>query len=508
MIQINRKNIGLIKKLILNFDSKLYLYKKNGEFYISDSAENYEPEYILPETNFSFSKTFLKRFELKYPYIAGAMAKGISSVEMVKNIFKTGCLGNFGSAGLSNDQIIKNVDILKSETPTFGINIINIPGNQNNELELLQILDKKGVRIISAGAYIKMTPGLVFYRLKGVKKNSDGKIIIPNKILAKISRTEIAKRFLSPPPAKTVKNLFDKGLITREEMLLAESIPMSSDIIAEADSGGHTDKQPAVSLFPEIYLLKKQFQKNYESIKLHAGLAGGISTPWSAYAAFSMGADFIVTGSINQSCLEANTSKKVKFLLSKALQGDFDLVPSADTFELGGKVQILKKGSKFSSRSKYLEKIYNNYNSFEDLPDDDKNFIETKILKKKIEEEWESTKKYLKKIKPDLIDTAEKNPRKKTALIIKSYLGQSSWWAVSGDENREEDFQIWSGPSISSFNSWVKGSFLESPENRNVSQLAKNILNGFLYISRIKLLIGAGIDLLEEIMDYYPEKIK
>ncbi len=47
------------------------------------------------------------------------------------------------------------------------------------------------------------------------------------------------------------------------------------------------------------------------------GAAGGIGTPEAAMAAFMLGADFIVTGSINQCTVEAATSGLVKDLLQQ-----------------------------------------------------------------------------------------------------------------------------------------------------------------------------------------------
>ncbi len=79
---------------------------------------------------------------------------------------------------------------------------------------------------------------------------------------------------------------------------------MAEDITAEADSGGHTDNQPAIVLLPTMLTLLEQMQARhaYETPP-RIGAAGGISTPWSAAAALAMGAAYIVTGSVNQSCV-------------------------------------------------------------------------------------------------------------------------------------------------------------------------------------------------------------
>jgi PfaD family protein len=502
MKEIKESEKNKVIDLIKQIESKLYIYIKNSKFYISDKPLDNRPDYIIPEFNFSLQKKFLQRFNLKYPYIAGAMAKGISSEKMVRELSKSGCMGDFGSAGLSHEKILKTAENLKADSCNFLVNIINIPGNQENELNLLKELLKRDVRSISAGAYIRMTKGLVYFRVKGIKKEND-QILIPNKILAKISRKEVAENFLKPPPLKIIKKLEQEKLITKEEAKLSQLIPMSSDIIAEADSGGHTDKQPAVSLFPEILFLKDIYQKNYPDIYLSAGLAGGISTPHSALAAFSMGADFIMTGSINQSCLEAGTSDLVKEMLSKAKQGDFETAPSADTFEMGGKVQVLKKENRFASRANFLGKIFQNSDSIEDINKDDREFIENTVFEKSLKDEWETTKEYFNKTDAGIIEKAEQNPKKKMALIFRSYLGQSSWWAINGIEKRKNDFQIWAGHSMAAFNSYVKNSPLEDFKNRKASEIALKILNEAGILSRINFINSLDIPVHFDLKDFW-----
>lgn len=55
-----------------------------------------------------------------------------------------------------------------------------------------------------------------------------------------------------------------------------------------ADSGGHTDNQPAMLLFQNMVNLRNQFmiQYGYRHCRIRIGAAGGICTPLTAYAAF------------------------------------------------------------------------------------------------------------------------------------------------------------------------------------------------------------------------------
>jgi len=78
------------------------------------------------------------------------------------------------------------------------------------------------------------------------------------------------------------------------------------------------------------------------------------------------------------------------------------------------------------------------------------------------------------------------------ALVFRWYLGQSSRWANSGESTRVVDYQIWCGPAMGAFNEWVRGSFLEKPENRKAGIVALNLLHGATQLMqfRISSLLG------------------
>ncbi len=72
---------------------------------------------------------FRAQYNLDYAYIAGAMANGITSVEMVVAMAEAGMLGFFGAAGLTLDLIEQAIDQLKTRlgNRTFGMNLIHSP---------------------------------------------------------------------------------------------------------------------------------------------------------------------------------------------------------------------------------------------------------------------------------------------------------------------------------------------------------------------------------------------
>jgi hypothetical protein len=90
------------------------------------------------------------------------------------------------------------------------------------------------------------------------------------------------------------------------------------------------------------------------------------------------------------------------------------------------------------------------------------------------------------------------------ALIFRWYLGLSSRWASSGQVGREMDYQIWCGPAMGSFNDWVKGSYLETPNARRVADVADRIMTGAAYLYRLQNLKLQGLQLPASYSYYHP----
>jgi len=450
---------------------------------------------------------FKKTYDLRFAYIAGAMANGITSVEMVEKAGRAGMVGFFGAAGLSLDQIEAAIDRLQEtlkEIP-FGFNLINSPNDPELEAAVVQLYLKRGITLVSSSAYLDLTLPLVYYRVKGIHRDKSGNIVCPNKVIAKVSRVEVARKYFSPPPEKLLAQLVERKMVTIEEADLAKSIPMAEDLTAEADSGGHTDNRPAITLLPTLIALRDELTEKYRYNRPPCvGLGGGIATPDSAAAAFAMGAAYILTGSINQSCVEAGTSQAVRQMLAEAGQADVTMAPAADMFEMGVKVQVLKRGTMFPLRAAKLYDLYCNYDRFENIPEKQRVVLERDFFKQSFQDEWEQTKNYFAIHDPKQIERALKDPRHKMSLVFRSYLGQSSNWANSGDPLRKIDYQIWCGPAIGAFNQWVKGSFLEKPENRKTVSVAMNILCGASVATRVNWLRNQGVVLPAGIGNFSP----
>jgi len=441
-------------------------------------------------------RTFRAAHGLRYAYVAGEMANAITSVRMVTEAGRAGMVGFFGSGGLMVSEVEAAIDRLQRETPAipFGVNLIHSPGNPELEMALADLFLRRGVRLISASAYVEPGLPLVYFRAKGIQRTGAGRIVCPNHLIAKVSRVEVARRFLAPPADKHLARLVELGLISSDEAALAASVPLAADLTAEADSGGHTDNRPAITLLPTMLALRDELSAvhGYERPPC-VGLAGGIATPESTAAAFALGAAFVLTGSVNQCCVEAGTSETVCAMLAEAGQADVAMAPAADMFELGVKVQVLKRGTMFPYRAAKLYELYAAHASYDQIPAKQREILERDFFRCTFEQEWEQTRRFFMQRDPKQVERAAKDPKHRMALVFRSYLGRSSTWAIQGEPTRKIDYQIWCGPAIGAFNQWVKGSFLETPLKRRTVTVAMNLLFGAAVVTRTSWLRAQGL---------------
>jgi PfaD family protein len=305
-----------------------------------------------------------------------------------------------------------------------------------------------------------------------------------------------------------LRALVDRKLITPMEAELASKIPVAEDITVEGDSGGHTDNQLLVSLFPTIMALRDELVAKYAFDRpIRVGAAGGLGTPGSLAAAFSMGAAYVVTGSVNQAAVEAGISDAAKQMLAQSDVADVVMAPAADMFELGVKVQVLKRGTMFAVRAAKLYEAWVSNSSLESMDPELRLQLERDVLHASIDEIWTETKTFWQKRDPSELSRADADPKHRMALVFRWYLGKASKWAIDGEPLRRADFQIWSGPAMGAFNSWVKDSFLAEPNNRSVVQIARNLLEGAAVITRAGQLRCFGLPVAPSAFQFRPRPL-
>jgi PfaD family protein len=454
--------------------------------------------------------TFCTDHRIRYPYLAGAMANGIGSADLVEAMGRAGMLAFFGAAGLPVPTVEAAIDRIQKnlgDVP-YGFNLIHSPGEPSLERAVVELYLRRGVRLVEASAFLDLTLPVVRYRVHGIRRDPSGKIVTPNRVIVKVSRVEVASKFLAPPPERMLQELVRQGHLTTEQAALAARIPVAQDVTAEADSGGHTDNRPAITLVPTLLALRDRLQAKYGYDEpLRVGAAGGIATPASAAAAFAMGAAYVLTGSINQACVESGSSDAVREMLAQAEQADTIMAPAADMFEMGVKVQVLKRGTMFAMRAAKLYELYRTCASLEELPAAERTFIEKNLFRAPLEEIWAKTRDFFLQRDPAQVPRADKDAKHKMALVFRWYLGLSSRWANAGEPTRKLDYQVWCGPAMGAFNEWTKGSFLEQPRNRRVVTVAFNILYGAAVLLRLQTLRSQGFPLPRDWSRVTPQEL-
>ena len=234
-----------------------------------------------------------------------------------------------------------------------------------------------------------------------------------------------------------------------------------------------------MTLMPVMLRLRDDVAREHGyRARIRVGAAGGIGTPHAVAAAFIMGADFVLTGSINQCTVESGTSDLAKDLLADINVQDTAMAPAGDMFEIGAKVQVLSKGVFFAARANRLYELYKQYDSLDQIDPKTREQLEKRYFKRTFEEIYGETKAYYAKAAPDQIERAERNPKAKMALVFRWYFVQSGRFAVKGIADAKVDFQIHCGPALGAFNQWVKGTPYEDWRNRHADDLADLLMNG------------------------------
>jgi trans-AT polyketide synthase, acyltransferase and oxidoreductase domains len=458
-------------------------------------------------------RSFAEAHRVRFPYVAGEMANGIATTRLVIEMAKSGYLGFFGAAGLGPDRvdaaIVQLIDALGHDGPAWGSNLIHSPNEPALEEAVADLYITRGVRKVSASAYMSLTPAVVRYAYTGARPGPAGSVHRPNMVFAKISRPEIARHFINPAPPAMLDSLVANGKLTADEAGLAANLAVAEDITVESDSGGHTDNRPLAPLFAAIQAVRDEVvaARGYTR-PVRLGAAGGIGTPHAVAAAFALGASYVLTGSINQSCVEAGLAKDAKEMLGQAGLADVTMAPAADMFELGVELQVLKRGTMFAPRARKLYQLYRAYPSLDEIPPEAIEDLEKHVLGASVDDCWAATREFWMERDPGQVAEAEDDPRHKMALTFRSYLGLSSRWSINGHQDRRVDYQIWCGPAMGAFNAWTAGSFLAEPDKRTVTQVANNLMEGAAVLTRAQQFRACGVAVPPDAFNYRPRPLR
>lgn len=335
------------------------------------------------------------------------------------------------------------------------------------------------------------SPELVRYKVSGLRRGPDGRIRSKNRLFVALTNLESAEPWMCPAPGDLLESLYMRGQISSGELALARRVPVADDLIAEGHGGGRTERWPLMALVPCLLRLRDRIAAregfSREGVWTHVGAAGELGDPASLHAAFGLGADFVVTGTINAAAVEAATSFRVKEMLAEAGVGDCRTAPASDRFETGGRVQVLSRGTRFAQQAEHLYELYRRYRSIDDIPPGLRRQVERTTFHRTLNEVWAEVLPDLEARRPEEVQLAHEDPRHRMALIFRWYLDMSVRWGIAGTPGRARDYQVWCGPAVGLFNDWVRGTWLEPLVARRVVTLADALLNGAAEVARLSL---------------------
>ncbi|GGO78043.1 ACP S-malonyltransferase [Nonomuraea cavernae] len=426
------------------------------------------------------SAEFRADYRVRHAYLAGSMFKGIASADLVIRMGRAGLMGFFGAGGLTLDEIGQALDRIEralGPDGAYGVNLLYGFDEEGLERETVDLLLRRDVRHVEAAAYSRVTAPLVRYRYSGAHRDASGRPVAVRHVLAKVSRPEVASAFMRPAPRAVLDRLVREGALSAAEAEVAAELPVSADICVEADSAGHTDGRSPYALMPAIVRLRdEEMAAHGYGRRIRVGASGGIGSPEAAAAAFVLGADFIVTGSVNQCTPEAGTSDAVKDLLAGLDVQDTAYAPAGDMFELGAQVQVARKGTLFPARANKLYQLYRRHGSLEEIDEKTRRTIQDKFFRRSFDEVWEETRAFLAARRPGELARAERDPKHRMALVFRWYFVHTIRLALRGEAGREVDYQVHCGPAMGAFNRWVAGTELADWRARHVDVIADRLM--------------------------------
>ncbi|MET7869457.1 PfaD family polyunsaturated fatty acid/polyketide biosynthesis protein [Streptomyces cyaneofuscatus] len=428
------------------------------------------------------STEFRQDYGVRYAYAAGSMFRGIASVELVTRMAQAGLMAFFGTGGLPLETVERSLIVLRGNlvgTGNFGMNLLCNPDRTEREEAAVALFLRYGVRHVEAAGLTEVTPSLVRFRFNGAHRDGTGRAMASRQVLAKVSRLSMARDLLSPPPPHVLESLLAAGHLTPQEADAAGELPVVSDLCAESDSGGHTDRRNPYVLLPEFQRLRDEAMARYGYTKrVRVGAAGGLGTPEAVAAAFVTGADFVVTGSVNQCTPEAGTSDAAKDLLAALDSEDTALASSPELFELGAQVQVVRRNTNFAPRANMLHQLYRRHDSLEAIDPRRARVVQDIWFRQSFDQVWQETQQHVAVSRPRDLERARKNPRHRMALVFGWWFARTARAAVEGNAAHSAEFQIHCGPAMGTFNRCVAGTSLEDWRRRHVDVVAELLMHG------------------------------
>ncbi|MGV9267537.1 acyltransferase domain-containing protein [Kitasatospora sp. NPDC003701] len=421
---------------------------------------------------------FLRDRGVRLAYAVGGLPEGITGPELVIALGRAGLLGHLGLGGLRPDRAAQDLRRVRAALPAgapWGATLTRDPDRDRTAewVELLLTHDVPGVEAIG---FTTPEPALVRLRLTGLRPGPDGSPVPARRLLVPVSHPDTARQFMAPAPEPVVRALRAQGLITDEEARLSARLPMADDLYALPEPAAPLG---LLGLLPALRRVRAETAAGRPGLpRVRLGAAGGLGTAEAVAAAFALGADFVLTRSVNQATVEAATSALVKDLLTAAEVGDFATAPAEEALDQGGRVTVLRRGGFFAARSARLYELLLHGEGIDGLDPAEREVLEKQYFGQGLDDVWAQIRSDPARWGAAAIARAERDAGERPVLLVRWYLADTLRRAIAGDPAERLNFQIRSGPAVAAFNREAAGTPLEHWHGRRVDAVAQRLMTG------------------------------
>jgi trans-AT polyketide synthase/acyltransferase/oxidoreductase domain-containing protein len=421
------------------------------------------------------SSAFRADYSVRLAYLVNAPLSVRASQAVVARAARAGLLAVLGTAGDSPQEVAQCVAALSREigpTALYAAELRASGDDRDAEQLLLDGFARSGVRVLYVTGETAPTPALVRYRATGLAAAARGDDAARRRLIVRVSRPDVASRFLIPPDAELLRQLVQSGQLSAEDAAQAAVRSVADDLVV-----GPQPSDPrapsAFALVPAIRRVQRALRASQHlENQARIGATGGLGTPETVAAAFVVGADFVETTSLNSCTAEAPLSEGMKDLLSELRVEDFELAPALDGFELGHQVEVAGKDTLFPSRARYLYELYRSHHSIDELDQRVRRVLERSYFGRSLAEVTHDVRARLATSDPRALAEATRDPRRQLGLVLRRYLEEADLHAQSGRTDSRLNWLVRSDAELGAFNTFAPTVGLGAWRNRHVDVVA------------------------------------
>ncbi|WP_435122056.1 acyltransferase domain-containing protein [Micromonospora tulbaghiae] len=375
-------------------------------------------------------------YGIRYACLAGSSPFGVTSPAFLRRLSEAGLLGFFGAQGLAPPEIRAALAELR-DVRRYGMSWPS-GGDERALCDLYLAHDVRHVEV--TGPLAVVSPQLVRFR------HGDG----PRQVLARAPDLATAVRFLRPADPATVRALAAAGHLDSASAGAAAREAVATDVAVERD---------AHALVPALVAVRDR-----EAPAVRIGVAG-VGTPAAVAAAFALGADFVVTTTVNQCTAEAATSDAAKDLLAALDVTDVREAPDPDLFELGARSPVAHRGTLFAARAEELYRMFLRYDRLADVGPRRLAELERTHFGRPLDE-----------VRADL-GVAGRDDRRVLASVCAAYCREATTAALRGTPGQRLNYRVPASTDVGAFNRLVAAEPLADWRSRHAELVTERLLS-------------------------------